>query len=419
MRKSAALLVSVLLVSGCDETVTPPIQTSVAFTKAEIERIFTLSPLPAPPKSPTNRYADDPAAAHLGQQLFFDKRLSANGAVSCATCHDPSKGFGDGRPRARGLADVKRHAPALWNVAYADWLFWDGRADSVWSQALGPLEAAVEMGSSRVGLWRLVVGDAELRMAYESIFGELPVLETRETLAAHGKPGDASWDALPAGDRAKIDKLFANLGKAIEAYERKLISRESPFDEFVRGLRTGDQALVDKLPAKAQRGLKLFLGEGQCTLCHHGPNFTDGEFHNLGMITPKGEDVDVGRYDGVVSVKANPFNGFGVHSDDTSEAANMRLSFVTKKLNNMGEFKTPTLRSVELSPPYMHDGRFGSLGDVLDFYRKMDGKPAVGHREESLQPLSLNGEQMGDLIRFLKSLTGRPIPAELLTPLSK
>jgi cytochrome c peroxidase len=137
------------------------------------------------------------------------------------------------------------------------------------------------------------------------------------------------------------------------------------------------------------------------------------------MITPKGEDVDVGRYDGVVSVKANPFNGFGVHSDDTSEAANMRLSFVTKKLNNMGEFKTPTLRSVELSPPYMHDGRFGSLGEVLDFYRKMNEEPAVGHREESLRPLAMDGEQMGDLIRFLKSLTGRPISAELLTPLSK
>ncbi|MCB9888897.1 MAG: hypothetical protein H6836_04920 [Planctomycetes bacterium] len=250
--------------------------------------------------------------------------------------------------------------------------------------------APAEMGWSRDALWRLVLGEPTLRAEYEAVFG-----------------------AMPATSATATDDLLANLGKALEAYERRLISRDAPFDQFARGLQTGDQALVDRLSTAAQRGLRTFVGPGRCTLCHLGPTFTDGEFHNIGLPTPRGADVDVGRYDGVDAVRADPFNGLGVHSDDRSEAANMRLQFVTRKRNNLGEFKTPTLRNVAGSAPYMHDGRFATLEEVVDHYVRMDDTPAVGHREESLQPLRLDAGGRADLVAFLRSLTGPPIDSGL------
>ncbi|MEE2887879.1 MAG: cytochrome-c peroxidase, partial [Planctomycetota bacterium] len=258
----------------------PGVTTAIEFSTDELATIQSLTGLGPPPPSPTNRFADNPKAAQFGRQLFFDSRLSSNGQISCATCHDPAKDFTDGRATARGLGETTRNTPTILNAAHGFWAFWDGRADSLWAQALGPIEHPAEMGSSRGALWQLVRTDAALRSRYQEIFAALPSLETAN-LPPHAKPGTPGWDALPIGDRHILDSFFANLGKAIAAFERTLQTSDAPFDHFARGLREGRQDLVDALSPAAQRGLKLFLGRGQCTLCHFGPNFSDGEFHNI------------------------------------------------------------------------------------------------------------------------------------------
>ena len=379
---------------------TPTAKPAVTFSPAELVTIQSLSSLPAPPPNPTNRVADNQQAAEFGRQLFFDPRLSSNGKISCATCHEPNRDFTDGRVTARGLSDTKRNTPTILNVAHGFWSFWDGRADSLWAQALGPIENPLEMGSSRAALWLLVQSDTALRNSYESIFATMPALSTKN-LPPHAKPGIPEWDALPSDDHEILNTFFANIGKAIEAFERTVKTGDAPFDRFARGLREHRQDLIDALSPAAQRGLKIFLGRGECTLCHFGPNFSDGEFHNIGFAPQPGQAVDVGRYDGVKLVRTDPFRGTGSYSDDTSESANPRLQFVTLKVNNMGEFKTPTLRNLVRTAPYMHDGRFTGIQEVLQYYSTLPEKPAVGHIEESLTRINFTEAEIADLTAFL------------------
>ena len=225
--------------------------------------MLELSPLPDTPSSPTNAFADNPEAARLGQHLFYDKRLSANGGISCATCHDPAHGFSDGKPLSEGLQTTSRHANAIWNGAHQRWFFWDGRADSLWSQSLGPLQSEAEMGGTPLQAWKVVAGDEVLRKLYESIFGAM-------TRAAEP-------------DEEMLNRFLANFGKAIEAYERLIVSTDSRFDEFVAALDAGTAPESAGLTEVERRGLKIFVGRGQCILCHSGPNFSDGEFHNIGL----------------------------------------------------------------------------------------------------------------------------------------
>ena len=359
----------------------------VVFDKDEVARIKRHSPLPAIPSSPTNRVADDPDAARLGQQLFFDVRLSSNAAVACATCHDPETGFSDGRPLSQGIATTARHAQSLWNVAYQRWLFWDGRTDSLWAQAIQPMLDAREMGATPAHLRTTVSSDATLRKGYENLFGSI----------------------IDHSD----DKLLSNLGKTFEAYQRLLVSTDSPFDRFAASVQAGI-ANNEHLGEAAQRGLKLFIGRAQCHLCHDGPNFSDGEFHNIGL--PGNPDLprDSGRFEGVRRVKTDRFNGVGAFSDDRGEETNIKLKYLVVKLNNLGEFKTPTLRNVAESPPYMHDGRFATLREVLDFYSELPGEPPVGHREETLVPLRFSEREKNDLEAFLRGLTGEPLDENLV-----
>jgi len=172
----------------------------------QIERILKLSPLPAPPPDPTNRVADDPRAVHFGQFLFFDKRLSGNGEIACATCHDPAKGFADGRQLGRGVADLARHSPTLYDVAFNRWFFWDGRTDSLWAQAVQPIENPSEMGGDRWRIARLILEDTELARAYQEIFGPLPdeVFRalSKQTAGAEPPDGGDGGEAREGADMA-------------------------------------------------------------------------------------------------------------------------------------------------------------------------------------------------------------------------
>ena len=390
----------------------------IYFTPEEIDTISSLSPVPERPPSPTNRFADNPAAAQLGQFLFYDTRLSENGEVSCATCHQPDQGWSDGKTVSEGLETVTRNAPTLFNLAFSRWFFWDGRKDSLWSQSLGPIEADKEMGGSRLQTYHLIAEDADLRSAYEKVFGTVPDLEIVQPPRSGFPSEDASapmsqaWASLSESDQERVNHVFAHVGKAIEAYERRLISTDSPFDTFVAKLK---ERATESMPLSvaATRGLKIFVGNGQCTFCHSGPQFNDLEFHNIGL--DRGEfGLDTGRYDAVNAVKRDPFNGLGPYSDDRTLEGNKALFFVALKPNNLGEFKTPTLRNIAQTAPYMHDGRFSTLAEVVQFYSELNQEPALGHREETLIPLGLSPQDIDDLVAFLETLTGKPLPDELL-----
>jgi cytochrome c peroxidase len=271
------------------------VETPVRFDERTLAKILTHSPLEALPRNPTNAHADDPLAARLGQLLFFEKRLSRDGDIACATCHDPTKAFTDGKPLSEGLERGNRHTTSLLNVAYQRWLFWDGRADSLWAQARHPIESRAEMGGDRRRLASLVRGDAELLATYEGVFGPLP----------------------EAGSADAAERILAWTGKALEAYERLLVSRDSAFDRFAQALRAGDEEAQAKYPQAAQRGLALFVDKANCRLCHAGPNFSDEEFHNIGVPPLDGSPArDSARYGAIEELQKDVFNAAGRHSDD-------------------------------------------------------------------------------------------------------
>lgn len=417
-----ALAVALIFVSG-------PLASAATgardlYTPAELAAIYRHSPPGPVPADPTDGVADDPGAARLGQFLFFDTRLSANGKIACATCHQPARAFTDARTLTKGIAVGTRNAPTVLDAAYNHWFFLDGRADSLWSQALQPFENPREMGTDRLHVLHVLAADAVLRAAYERIFGVLPPLSDRRRFPAHARPGPAphaaaerAWRAMAPADRNAVNLAFSNLGKAIEAYERKLVSRRSPFDRYVKALRRGDPAAQEVISPAARRGLKLFVGVANCDLCHSGPMFTDGQFHNLGLPVLPGERPDSGRAEGIRLVRADIFNGAGAFSDDRGGAAKRKLAFLPSPKSQLGAFKTPSLRDVALTAPYMHDGRFATLQDVMRFYAQ--GKAVsrgrlVGTREVTVNLVPrLTPAQQRDLSAFLKTLTGEPLPGAL------
>jgi cytochrome c peroxidase len=366
------------------------------FDERTLARILQHSPLGAPPPDPTNRFADDENAALLGQALFHDPRVSKNGQVSCASCHDPRKAFSDGRATAVGTGTGSRNTPSLYNVAWQRWLYWDGRADTTWSQALQPMESAVELGTDRATLVQLVAGDASLRARYETVFGAL-------------EQGDARID---------VDRAFVNLGKSLAAYERKLVSADSPFDRFVRALRENDFAAQSQYPEAAKRGLALFVGKADCRLCHAGPLFSDGEFHDIG-VPSRGDTVrrDAGRRAGLEKLAKDPFRASSRFSDAPRGEHALELDQLVLSSEQFGQFRTPSLRNVALTAPYMDAGQIATLGEVLTFYSTRKGATVTQHHGETvLKPLDLSAAEIADLEAFLTTLTDDSLPEALRKP---
>jgi cytochrome c peroxidase len=392
----------------------------VELTPTELAAILRHSPLPDPPRDPTNRVELDERAARLGQFLFFDPRMSKDGRTSCSTCHDPARSFGDGSPTPPAFA-VQRNTPSLWNAAHQRWYFWDGRADRLWTQALEPMENPREQAGSRLFYAHWVSRDPSLREAYEAIFGPLPGLSDGVRFPPEGGPmpwdpqGPLSlaWTSMRPEDRDLVDEVFANLGKSIAAYERLLVSRRAPFDVFVEGLREKDPVKQASLTSSARRGLKLFVGKGQCSLCHSGPLFSDLEFHDIRLPGPNGER-EAGRFAGVERVRLNPFNGGGAWSDDPAAGAE-RLAYLEPRNELWGQFKTPSLRNVARNAPYMHSGQMKDLREVLRYYSTLAGALPSGHHAETLIiPRGFSESEIADLIAFLETLSDPDPPSELL-----
>jgi len=397
--------------------------TPVVFTEKEREILNQFSPLPLIPTNPTNNVADDRGAARLGQFLFFDRRLSGNGQVACATCHDPAKAFVDGRPLGKGVGDSDRHTASLWNVVYNRWFFWDGRADSLWAQALVPLENPNELASSRLQIVRLLFEDRDLKKAYERVFGPMPALSATDRFPKIGRPvpddpahpHHNAWSSMSVVDQDAVNRVFAHVGKCIEAYERLIVSRDSAFDRFVKASKANDSATANIYPVDAQRGLKLFLGKGNCRLCHSGPNFTDGEFHDTRLRTRDGGPPrDAGRYHGAEHVLKVPFNALGAFSDERSGPAADKLEYLANIPQNWGLFKTPSLRNVGATAPYMHHGQLATVRDVVAHYSQLPDAADTHHPERILVRLNLSDGEITDLVAFLESLTDTSLDPSLL-----
>lgn len=370
----------------------------------EMELLRRLGPIGDPPPSPTNQWADDPDAARLGQAFFFDWRFSADGSVSCATCHDPAHGFGDPRPVSIGAHGAKgrRHAQTVVNMAWNRFFFWDGRADTLWAQPIQAIESELEGDFSRTEVAHLI--NAAYRARYEAIFGRLP--DEIENLPPAARPGDEVWQTMTPAEQDLVHRIAANVGKALEAYMRRLVSRNSALDRFLEG----DE---DALTEAQKRGAVVFVSEekGRCIACHDGPNLSDNDFHNLGIPDPSG---DTGRYDGVIQLLADPLTGDGPYSD----APGRRLAGLSPDPTQRGRFKTPTLRDVSKRAPYGHTGQFETLEDYIEFHDRGGGDPGsyVGEKHELMRPLGLTEQEKADLVEFLRALDGEPLPEELLQP---
>jgi cytochrome c peroxidase len=386
-------------------------ESPVVFTPAEQRRILQHSPVPPAPDDPTNAWDHDPRAVRLGQSLFFDARFSSNSQVSCASCHGPMLAFTDGLPLSEGLSRGTRHAPSLLNVAHQRWFFWDGRADTLWSQALHPIENPSEFGTTRNAYLRQLTEAPSYQTAYEQIFGAMPDMGDQERFPIDAGTGSPAWDAMSEKDQHAVNTAIANCGKAIAAYETQLRSSGSPFDIFAEGLREQDAEKTAALSPSAQRGLKLFIGDAGCRQCHSGPLFTDFEFHNIGLPTGHGEPPrDPGRHEGIAKVQTSPFSANGPFSDQPNGRRARRTISTIRNGEHWGAFKTPSLRNLTRTAPYMHQGQLASIEDVLLYYNTLEDMLVQDHHQETvLQPLDLDASQLDDLAAFLRSLES-PLP---------
>lgn len=389
-----ALMMAVVL-AGC---------TKPDFSDAEKTTIasLALSSLPALKPDTTNRFADVPAAAALGSTLFFDQGMSGDGSVSCSTCHKIDRQFQDDLPQAIGVGRTNRRTMPLAGVARDPWFFWDGRRDSLWAQALTPLENPLEQAGNRTAYAHYI--KKRFGERYERIFGPLPDFSGMPLNASPlGNDAEqAAWSAMSGPQRDAINGVFANLGKAIAAFERSIAPAPTRFDRFALDLATGAEPKGDAVFSKQEiLGLKLFIGKANCVTCHNGPRFTDNSFHNTGVPSVAGLPPDRGRIDAVHQVEADPFNCFGAYRDGDVSACG-ELRFMVKDAPELVRaYKTPSLRAAATRPPYMHAGQFSSLDEVVAHYAK--AAPSVEGVSE-VHPLELSERERAALVAFLKTL---------------
>jgi len=282
--------------------------------------------------------------------------------VACATCHKPEQEFQDGTPLANGVGMTNRRTMPIAGTAYSPFLFWDGRKDSQWAQALGPLESPVEHGGDRHQYARVIA--EHYRPKYEQVFGTMPALSTRDEVTA----------------------VFVNIGKAIAAYERTVQYGPSRFDAYLAALTETGRPPENVLTADEVAGLTLFTGKANCTQCHNGPLLTNNEFHNTGIPPVSTLPADRGRFAGTNGVLNDEFNCRSKWSDARDACKELEFMAVASHEQERA-FKVPSLRNVADRAPYMHAGQLASLADVLQHYNRAPVAPA-GHTE--LKPLKLN-----------------------------
>ncbi len=372
----------------------PPTLVDGLFTENEIDLVRGMKLVTAPPPDPTNEFADAPAAVALGKTLFSDTLLSPSGNVSCAKCHDPGLDMADGVPQSTGVAKVDRNSPGVALSAHSRWQFWDGRADTLWMQALLPFEDTREFASSRLFVAHRIAD--RYGAEYVAAFAKYP-LPTLGGLPAEGKPGDAAYDSLAGADKDAVTRVFVNVGKAIAAFERSMRVKPNALDRYIDG-DTGALSRDQKI------SLSAFMKNG-CVQCHWGPRLTDDAFHVLRFETGRQDGAaDRGREAGLGKLAAAEF----LASSKWSDAPSTAKRFPTEAPTMLGAFKTPTLRGLPTSAPYGHGGKLVTLLDVTTHYgdRGLEHADprAVGTTEQWVPSFDTNAKSA--LVPFLEALTG-------------
>jgi cytochrome c peroxidase len=336
-----------------------------------------LPSLPVPVNNPQTR-----EKTKLGEALFFDPNLSSCGMIACASCHVPELGFSDGQQISDGCggATGRRNSNTVYNTAYASHLFWDGRVQSLEEQALGPVVDSAEMANT----WDNVI--AYLRS------GTHP--QTKKEFPEAKKFYEKYFQVVFGGEISTT-----TITKAIAAYERTALSSDSPYDKWVKG---DDNALT----TEQKKGLAIFFGRGNCVFCHAPPNFADFDFHNIGVQNAGFETpakfAHNGEICGGIAKDADPGRG--------------EVGFLRTSCSDLGKFKTPTLRNIEFSAPYMHNGKYATLEKAVAHFEELAKgtlKPVVGKLEQTVQKgafqFGTGGGEPDDLknmIEFLKALSG-------------
>jgi cytochrome c peroxidase len=313
-----------------------------------------------------------PAKVELGRKLFFDARLSADGRVSCSSCHDPKLAFTDGKVVAEGIFGRRgaRNSPTILNATFNAGQFWDGRADTLEEQAIQPLINPLEMGNQ----------------SYDEVVNRLRAI-----------PEYATEFKVVFGAEVRIEMV----GKAIAAYERTLVSGDSPFDRFI----AGDQSAISEA---AKRGFALFRGKARCSRCHTFndalPLFTDFNYHNTGVAAnhPNFEKLSRRAYEVAETDRAKEVIDKLATEDGGQELGRV---LITYQVFDIGSYRTPSLRNIALTAPYFHDGSAKTLVDVVRFYNE-GGRQNI-NREWDLNALALTVDEQLDLVAFLESLTGK------------
>jgi cytochrome c peroxidase len=317
--------------------------------------------------------------------------------------------FTDGLPRAVGVGVTPRKTMTLVGVAHSNWFFWDGRKDSMWSQALGPTENPVEHAGNRSQFAHIIATDATYRAEYEALFGPLPDVSDPQRFPASAGPvadpaASAAWAAMTVEDQDTINRIFSNMGKAIAAYERLLMPGPTRFDAYIDAVLAGEtQQMRQQLTEAEAHGLQLFTGRAQCINCHNGPLLTNHSFHNTGIPPAADLPPDLGRREGVVLVQEDEFNCTGNYSDAAAGQCPHLQFMRTEGLELVAAFKVPTLRNISLMAPYMHSGQIATLPEVLNHYNQAP-LAVRGHSEAA--PLNLSAEDMQNLEAFLLTLEG-------------
>ncbi len=357
-----------------------------------------------PPADPTNRVESSAAAATLGQKLFLDASLSKAGTIGCFTCHRPGLGFIDRLPTSKGIDPAgktvlgDRNSPSLVGLQASRFMFWDGRIDSVWAQALGPFENDKEMSSNRMHVVRTSL--ARYQPLYEAVFGAAPDFSDTTRFPQEARPGLDSWEHMTAADQQLVSRTFANLGKAIAAFERRVRPLPTALDRYAAGDKT---ALTDN----EKDGLVRFFEVG-CIQCHYGPQLTDGTFHaNYFRSGNQDGSMDYGRSLGIEKLLANEFRGNGPFSDAPLSAS--WLNGLKSEPTDVGQFRTMTLRGVADTAPYTHGGQTTTLEELVALYARggqPDGDPmAVGIRDLTMVTFPEKDPRNDLLVQFLRTLT--------------
>ena len=370
-------------------------------------------------KDSSNAVVDNPIAISLGHKLFFDTRFSANGKISCASCHQPKHFFSDNLDTGEGLKKVTRNTPTIVGASRNTWFFHDGRNDSLWSQAMEPLENPLEHGGNRNKFAHIIYSDPILYKEYRLLFGLIPDISNAKRFPKNAGPIKSepllkTWQAMNINDKKIITDIFVNIGKVIAAYETQLQPAPSRFDNYVKALLENNIIEKQKQLSNTEvKGLQLFIGKGKCTTCHSGSMLTDKGFHNISVQPRIPKKYDWGRYNGAKQVLKSPYNCRSEYNDTPSDKGVKQCDelkyMIMDRHETFGAMKTPSLRNVSKTAPYMHAGQYKSLREVLKHYNK---PPALTNRQSPLfLNIDLNEIEIEQLEAFLRTLDS-PINAD-------